>query len=103
MRNFIIYPFLFLSILMYSQEINFGKVTQEELEEKIHPIDSTADAAYLYKKRRTYFEYDPYKGFIVIDEYHERIKIYTKEGFDYAIKKIVLKYFVKFFVKTLLH
>ncbi|MGG8497903.1 DUF3857 domain-containing protein [Tenacibaculum sp. TC6] len=88
MRNFIIYPFLFLSILMYSQEVKFGKITQEELEEKIHPIDSTADAAYLYKKRRTYFEYDPHKGFIVIDEYHERVKIYTKEGFDYATKKI---------------
>ncbi|CAM1351768.1 DUF3857 domain-containing protein [Tenacibaculum halocynthiae] len=88
MKKLIIIPFLFLSIVLNSQEIKFGKVSKEELTEKTHPIDSTADAAYLFKKRRTFFEYNTDKGFIVVSEYHERIKIYTKKGFEYATKKI---------------
>ncbi|AZJ34865.1 DUF3857 and transglutaminase domain-containing protein [Tenacibaculum singaporense] len=79
---------LIITIHINAQEINFGKVSKEELQEKFHPLDSTADAAYLLKERRTYFEYDSNKGFQVVTDYHERIKIYTKEGFNYASKKI---------------
>ncbi|RBW59722.1 hypothetical protein DS884_08280 [Tenacibaculum sp. E3R01] len=88
MKKLIIIPFLFLSIVINSQEIKFGKVSKEELTEKTHPIDSTAEAAYLYKKRRTFFEYDSNNGFIIVTEIHDRIKVYTKEGFKYAVKKI---------------
>ncbi|WP_028891289.1 DUF3857 domain-containing protein [Tenacibaculum sp. 47A_GOM-205m] len=83
---------LFTLIFIYNlnaQEIKFGKISKEELEESIHPLDSTADAAYLIKDRRTYFEFDQNNGFQVITDYHERIKIYTKEGLDYATKKII--------------
>ncbi|WP_435260748.1 hypothetical protein [Tenacibaculum sp. nBUS_03] len=55
MKKLIIIPFLLLSIISNSQEVKFGKVSKEELVEKTHPIDSTAEAAYLYKKRRTLF------------------------------------------------
>ena len=82
---------LFALTLVYNlnaQEIKFGKVSKEELEESLHPIDSTADASYLLKDRRTYFKYDMEDGFQVVTDYHERIKIYTKEGLDYATKKI---------------
>lgn len=79
---------LIITIHLNAQEINFGKVSKEELQEKFYPLDSTVDAAYLLKKRRTYFEYDSNKGFQVVTDYHERIKIYTKEGFNYASKKI---------------
>ncbi len=71
-----------------AQEIKFGKVSEEELGEKTNPLDSTANAAYLLKNRRTYFRYDTNKGFQVITDYHERIKIYSKEGLNYATKKI---------------
>lgn len=77
-----------LSLTTVAQKIKFGKVSKEELEEKFYPLDSTANASYLLKKRRTYFTYDQNKGFMVITEYHERIKIYNKEGFKYANKKI---------------
>lgn len=83
----LIITLLFL-VKINAQEIKFGKVSKSELEEKFHPLDSTVDAAYLLKKRRTYFRYDVQNGFKVVTDYHERIKIYTKEGFKYANKKI---------------
>ncbi|WP_339342669.1 transglutaminase domain-containing protein, partial [uncultured Polaribacter sp.] len=62
-----------------------GKVSKAELEERFYPLDSTADAAYLYKYRRTYFEYmQDEGGFKVITDYHMRIKIYSKDGFEKA-------------------
>lgn len=85
--NFIIITLLFL-VKINAQEIKFGKVSKAELEEKFHPLDSTADASYLLKKRKTYFDYSASDGFTVVTKYHERIKIYTKEGFKYATKQI---------------
>lgn len=79
---------LFTSAFFYAQEIKFGKVSKEELEEKFYPLDSTTDAAYLLKKRRTFFKYTPNNGFEVVTEYHDRIKIYSKEGLKYATKNI---------------
>lgn len=76
-----------LSIL--AQDYKFGKVSKEELEEKFHPLDSTADAAYLFKKRRTYYDYISNNGFQLVTEFHERIKVYNKEGFDMATKEVV--------------
>ena len=78
----------FTASAMFSQNFDFGKVSKQELEEKIYLKDSTVEAAYLYKYRRTYFDYTPDNGFLLINEVHERIKIYTKEGFDYATKEI---------------
>ena len=71
-----------------SQNYKFGKVSKEELEEKFHPLDSSANATILYKNRQTYFQYVQNEGFKVATEIHERIKIYNKEGFDWATKKI---------------
>lgn len=71
-----------------SQDYKFGKVSKEELEEKFYPLDSTADAAYLFKSRRTYYSFVPNSGFELVTEIHERIKIYTKEGFEMATKSI---------------
>ncbi|MCG1036210.1 DUF3857 domain-containing protein [Polaribacter sargassicola] len=75
-----------LSIL--AQDHKFGKVSKEEIEEKFYPLDSTADAAYLFRKRRTYYMYISNRGFQLTTEIHERIKIYTKEGFNQATKSV---------------
>ena len=81
--------FVLFQINIFSQDYKFGKVSKEELEEKFHPIDSTAEAAYLYNYRRSYFDFNQTKGgFDLITEVHQRIKIYNKEGFDYANKTI---------------
>jgi len=74
----------------YSQEPKFGKVSKEELSEKAYPKDESANAAYLYKNRRTHFEYNQQEGFLMVTDIHERIKIYNKDGFDYATKKVNL-------------
>jgi hypothetical protein len=75
-------------VSIVAQNYKFGKVSKEELEEKFYPLDSTADAAYLYKYRRSYFNYSQNEGFQLITNIHHRIKIYTKEGFDYATKSV---------------
>lgn len=75
---------LLISTSLISQEIDFGKVTKAELEQKFYPEDSTANAAYLYKYRRTYYEYINGIGLQVVNEYHSRIKIYNEKGFNKA-------------------
>ena len=73
---------LLFTISSFAQNYKFGKVSKEELEEISYPSDSTANAAYLFRKRRTYFNYNNNEGFQVITEVHERIKIYSKDGVE---------------------
>ncbi len=81
---------LCFTITTFSQNYKFGKVSEEELEEKICSIDSSANAAYLYKYRKSFFEYNKESGFELKTEIHERIKIYNQEGFDFATRQIRL-------------
>lgn len=78
------------TVTTFSQNYKFGKVSQEELTEKVCTIDSSANAVFLYKYRRSYFEYIKNKGFELITDVHERIKIYNQEGFNYATKQVML-------------
>ena len=66
------------------QNFEFGKVSLGELSQKIHAKDSTAAAAILFKKGRTFFSYNATSGFTVNHEYIYRIKIYKKEGLSWA-------------------
>ncbi|SFZ90977.1 protein of unknown function [Flaviramulus basaltis] len=79
-----------IGVTGFSQDYDFGKISEEELQEKFNPLDSSASATYLYKYRRTYYNYVQNQGFQLITDVHERIKIYNKEGFDYATKSIML-------------
>lgn len=88
MKKIITILLVITSTGFFAQDFKFGKVSKAELEEKFHPTDSTANAAYLYKFRKTYFMYSPNDGFILMSEIHVRIKIYNKEGFDKATKEI---------------
>ncbi|MDC9722578.1 MAG: DUF3857 domain-containing protein [Urechidicola sp.] len=72
----------------FSQNYKFGKVSKEELAEKVYPLDSSAHAAVLYKNRETSFNYVQGEGFVLKTVVHERIKIYDKEGYDWATKMI---------------
>ena len=90
MRKIAIVLLLVSQVSLFAQDYKFGKVSKEELQETFYPLDSTADAAYLYRNRRTYYQYVEQEGdFQVVTEVHERIKIYTKEGFNMATKSIV--------------
>ncbi len=85
MRTGLIIVFVcFCTSMLFSQEYKFGKISIKELEEKVYTKDSVANAVYLYKSRRTYYEYNTSTGFNVITEVKQRIKIYNKKGYDYA-------------------
>ena len=71
-----------------AQEFKLGKVSVEELQEKNHPTDSAAVAAILFEKGAVNFEYNQNDGFIMITEVTTRIKIYKKEGYDWANKAV---------------
>lgn len=71
-----------------AQEFKLGKVSMAELKEKVHPKDSTATAAVLYEKGKTFFEYKQDYGFQLCTEVEVRIKMYKKEGFEYGNKMI---------------
>ena len=90
MRVLVILITLCFSITAFSQDYKFGKVSKNELQETSYPPDSSANAAYLYKYRKTFYEYLQGQGFSLVTEIHERIKIYNQEGFEYATKSVHL-------------
>ncbi|MFD2516459.1 DUF3857 domain-containing protein [Salinimicrobium flavum] len=73
-----------------AQDFKFGKVSIEEVEEKVHPKDEEANAAVLFREQNVYYEYSESTGFTLITDVHERVKIYNKDGFDWATEEIIL-------------
>jgi hypothetical protein len=67
-----------------AQDFKLGKVSVAELEQKNHPKDSSAVAAILFKKGDLRFNYSQDQGFVMHLEVKTRIKIYKKEGYDWA-------------------
>jgi hypothetical protein len=67
-----------------AQKFELGKVSIAELQEKAHPKDSSAVAAILFKTGTVKFVYSDIDGFVMTTEVKERIKIYKKEGYDWA-------------------
>ncbi|HJS00666.1 MAG TPA: DUF3857 domain-containing protein [Flavobacterium sp.] len=67
-----------------AQEFRLGKVSIAELEQKVHPKDSSASAAILYKKGKSRITYNQTEGFVTTTEVETRIKIYNKDGYDWA-------------------
>nr|WP_262921515.1 DUF3857 domain-containing protein [Psychroserpens algicola] len=81
---------IFLSCSIYSQNYKFGKVSKEELRETYNSADTSANATVLYRNESIKFNWQQDKGFFQVRKVHERIKIYNKEGFDWASKKVRL-------------
>ena len=90
MRIIITAVVLLITLNLQAQNFKFGKVSKEELAEKVHPKDPSANAAVLFKDESIRFDYRQGNGFTQIRTVHERIKIYTKEGFSWATKKVKL-------------
>ena len=76
--------FFFLFLNVSAQKYELGKVTVEELMQKSHPQDTAAVAAILFKKATTFFNYAGKKGFTSYTDVELKIKIYKKEGFNWA-------------------
>lgn len=84
MKKIFIAANLFCSILGFSQKQELGKVTIDELKEKVYPADTSAVAAVIFNMGKTSFEYSYDDGFQIVTEICTKIKIYKKEGYDYA-------------------
>lgn len=82
---------LFFTLFIFkanAQDFKLGNVSVVELQEKNHPMDSTAVAAILFEKGAVHFEYTQDDGFKMITEVTTRIKIYKKEGYEWANKAV---------------
>ena len=85
----VLVAFLLLSISkINAQNYELGKVTIEELQQKVNAKDTTAAAAVLFKKGKTFFTYTSERGFTANHVYEFKIKIYKKEGLNLANHKV---------------
>jgi len=87
-KKILCFGILFSFISIKAQQFELGKVSVEELKEKSHPKDSSAVAAILYTKGKTYFDYSSNTGFSIVTEVEARVKIYKKEGYAWATKAV---------------
>ena len=81
--------FFIITALAFSQskDHNLGKVTVEELQKAYSEIDSSAVAEYLFLKGNYKVSFDS-EGVPMLERTIEaKIKIYNKEGYDYATQK----------------
>lgn len=74
---------LLLSLTLFAQDFELGKVSEKELLQSVHPLDPEAPAAILSKKGNSYFDIEA-GSWILITEVEVRTKIYNKEGYKYA-------------------
>lgn len=85
MRKYLIIVLLFLSYPTVAQDFIYGKLTNEDRIFNNKQIDSNANAVYLNEFGNTRFSYDSETGSMkLVYEYHARIKIFNKEGFNAA-------------------
>lgn len=73
---------IFIGHFSYAQDYKFGKISEDELTQTHYSKDSIADAAVLFRNVYVSYNYVQGQGFQVITKVHERVKIYSKEGFD---------------------
>lgn len=83
-------PFLVLIPgIISAQEFKINKITKADFEEKRYEADSTATAVIDYNIGNTYFEAAG-NDFQIVTITKTRIKIFTKDAYDYATVKIPL-------------
>ena len=88
-NRILFFAFIFtFSAILHAQKFKFGSIDIKDLQEKEYEKDPEAEAVVLYKKRNTHYSYSSGSGWRLVTEIIERIKIYDKEGFEYASKKI---------------
>ena len=75
---------LFINFYVYSQKLQLGKVTLDELNEKSHPTDTSAVAAILFKSGTSSFYLSQEGKWSIETKVNYKIKIYKKEGLEYG-------------------
>ncbi len=75
---------LLFTLPTFSQKYELGNVTTDELQQKTHPLDSNAVACILFRTGKVEFVYSYEDDFEIITTVKTKIKIYKKEGYDWA-------------------
>lgn len=83
-KTFTLSVIILISYFLSAQEVKFGKVPDELLSQTAHPKFPDAPAAIIYKEQNVYFDYLQSTGWRVVTKTFVRLKIYTKNGLDYA-------------------
>ena len=86
-RNYLLVVFLIFSATLTAQNFKYGKVSKEELAEKQNASYPEADATVLYRSVNITYSFREGEGFSTKTEVHERVKIYNKNGEDWATRK----------------
>ncbi len=71
-------------------DIAFGKISQDEIEMRFYPLDSSAHAVVLGDYGHSRFVYHVQKGIQLVYTRHTRIKILNAQGYDWATVEIPL-------------
>jgi len=90
---FVFFFVLFTSISVFAEKspIKFGDVSEEEINLKYYAPDSTADAVILCDYGTTRILIDRTEGgFQVVYEKICRIKIFNKNGYDWATESVFI-------------
>ena len=62
----------------------FGKVSKEELEMTVYPLDTAATAAFLYDSRSTTLDLTTAGKFMLTTDVHMRIKVLKEDGLEWG-------------------
>ena len=86
-RNYLIIFFFVFSATLTAQNFKYGKVSKEELAEKQNASYPEADATVLFRSVNITYSFREGEGFSTKTEVHKRVKIYNKNGEDWATRK----------------
>lgn len=76
---------IFAGQMAVAQKVKFRKIDKDELEEKVHPRDTEAEAAILHTYGRRFYTFNNNEGWFKLNTYvHQRIKIYNQDGLSWA-------------------
>jgi hypothetical protein len=81
---------LFISLQLNAQDLEYGKVDVVDFTLEAQDVKETPDAVIILKKEHVEFSISQNNGITQKRTVHERIKINTEAGLEYATKKILL-------------
>lgn len=85
MLRILIFALFLIPICASAQNFTFGELTDSDRTFDRKQVDSNANSVYLNEAGSTRFSFDSETGHMrLVHEYHARIKIFNKEGFDAA-------------------
>ena len=82
MRIFILFGILLISNYAFSQKLELGKVTVEELKQKNHAIESNTSATIIFKNGISSFRTTGNGEWFLDTKIDYKIKVYNKEGLE---------------------